>query len=59
LAPCKPQLLRRPIEQLDDLSVDLGDIPPARLVGPVGASTESGRRLAKGLAWLGDIMRAA
>src|SRR5262249_12838068 len=50
LAPGQSQLLPRPIEQLGNLAVDLGDILTARSVGPVGASTGSERRLARWLA---------
>jgi hypothetical protein len=50
LAPCKPQFLRRPIEQFGNLTVDLGDVCTARSAGPVAASTGNGRRIARALA---------
>ena len=42
LPPGKPQFVRRPIHQFGDLAVDLGDVRPARSVGPVAASTGDG-----------------
>ena len=50
LPPGKPQFVRRPIRQLGNLPVHLGDIRIARSVGPGAWSTGNGRRLARVLA---------
>ncbi|HEY1432954.1 MAG TPA: hypothetical protein VGF39_15205 [Stellaceae bacterium] len=50
LAPGKPQFLRRPIDQLGNLAIDLSDVRISRPVGPGAASTGNGRRLARALA---------
>src|SRR5262245_43402479 len=49
-APCKPQFLRRAIEQIDKMTVDLGDVLTGRSARAVAASTGNGRRLARVLA---------
>src|SRR5215831_6329075 len=46
LAPCKPQFLRRPIEQFGNLTVDLGGIRTTRSPAPVAGTPRNGRRLA-------------
>jgi len=50
LPPGKSQFVRRPIHQLGNLPVHLGDIRIARSVGPGACSTRNGRRLARVLA---------
>src|SRR5215471_20025246 len=50
LAPCKPQFLRRAIEQFGNLTVDLGDVLTARSARAVAASTGNRRRLVRMLA---------
>ena len=50
LPPGKPQFVRRPIRQLGNLPVHLGDIRIARSVDPGACSTGNGRRLARVLA---------
>ena len=49
-APCKPQFLRRAIEQIDKMTVDLGDVLTGRSAGAVAASSGNRRRLATVLA---------
>jgi len=49
-APCKPQFLRRAIEQIDKMTVDLGDVLTGRSAGAVAASTGNRRWLATVLA---------
>ena len=49
-APCKPQFLRRAIEQIDKMSVDLGDVLTGRSARAVAASTGNRQRLARMLA---------
>jgi hypothetical protein len=50
LAPSKPQLVRRSIDQSGNFAFDLGHIRVSRSVISVAASTERGRRLARVLA---------
>ena len=49
-APCKPQFLRRAIEQIDKMTVDLGDVLIGRSAGAVAASIGNRRRRARILA---------
>jgi hypothetical protein len=49
-APCKPQFLRRAIEQIDKMTVDLSDVLTGRSARAVAASTGNRRRLARVLA---------
>ena len=50
LAPGKLQFLRRLINQLGNLAIDLSDVRISRPVGPGSASTGNRRRLARVLA---------
>ena len=50
LTPCKLQFLRRAIEQIGNLTVDLGDVLTAQSARAVAASTGNRRRLARVLA---------
>jgi hypothetical protein len=50
LPPDKPQFGCRPIEQLANLAVELGDICIARSLAPVAEATGNGRRLARAMA---------
>src|SRR5215468_4821513 len=49
-APCQPQFLRRAIEQIDKMTVDLGDVLTGRSARAVAASTGNRRRLVTVLA---------
>jgi hypothetical protein len=50
LAPSKPQLVRRLIDQSGNFVFELGHAQVSRSVVPVAASTENGRRPARILA---------
>ena len=50
LPPCKPQFSRRAIEQIDKMTVDVGDVLTGRSARAVAASTGNRRRLARVLA---------
>ena len=50
LPPDKPQFGYRPIEQLANLAVELGNIRPARSLAPIAEATGNGRRLASAMA---------
>jgi hypothetical protein len=50
LAPSKPQLVRRPIDQSGDFAFELGRARVSRSVVPVATPTENGRRPARILA---------
>jgi hypothetical protein len=50
LAPSKPQLVRRLIDQPSDLALDLGQLRVSRPVAALAAATGKGRRLARVLA---------
>jgi hypothetical protein len=48
--PGKPQFVGRPIHQFGNLAVDLGDIPTARPISALTASSGNKRRLARVMA---------
>jgi hypothetical protein len=50
LAPRQPQFWCRPIEQLGNLMVGLGEIRTARSAAPVAEATRNGRQLVRVLA---------
>jgi len=49
-APSQPQILRRSIDQSDDVDFELGDVRTAGLIFPVTAATGNGRGPARVLA---------